>query len=812
MEKHGHTKARPQSDTGEPISHDSLRRHLATFNKFPRKKRDVIWRYLLQLPANRKEFLKIYYASRNTPCDINSAEFLADHSQRTQEKVETIIRMLKSWIPDVDRTQWAVGLVLPFVLFFEHDIVAAFEAVVTVLWNWCKFCTDRRRMARAVEGARRVLEWAQPQLAARVGGAFAEIARPLLATLFSAALPFGEWTVLMDRILLEPPRFLHAALAAVLIVLERQAGARAVLEFRTRSPLRVHAAPVITKARQLWHALRRDTPAPAPAPAAIPVASPPYPVQSSGLAASVSPTKPRGARTSGARPLVPIDETGVYGPGAARARGLEKLVAEERAALRAARLTSRERFERELARRRDEALRRETEKIRREEYLTHQEERALASKLREVALRRQLEAEAREQQRLLAETDTFVRETAERSKERRAQLAARRHALKTQLEQLLREELLYLDGGPAHPATDDAPRPRPRPPSGTPRGDREAPSSGSPAASPLRSDAHTRSPALYSVQREAGTAPMGCVRSPNEIREVAFSAPARGNRMVLSPQLAEFVAAREARGAQSPTPLSRLTAKEILARQHESPELSPSLGAALAEPGALRSEDSCTAGQADPFNFPVPRTALAATRAPSDVLRTPVLVGPEELVAEAPRHARGAPRGRRARPSIALSESDAFVQSLISHSKSAEPPARRAHAAPRGRRDRTPSHTDGSGATCTPDFLSNTGAGRNMRFAETSFSEIPLVAEIDRELKFTPVPHKPTAVAAQPPARQVVLPADTLINSIAHRAPESVSDNAEQVARERARAAHLENIRMFREAAERADGDSVTTF
>jgi len=114
---------------------DRLRGVLRHVGRFPDKHRALVWRFLLQLPGNASAHRgladKGTHSAHATPHARSSLR-----NRRLRARLERALSCLAHWCPLLGEAADLDSAVFPWLLAFEGDELAGFEASATVLSNW----------------------------------------------------------------------------------------------------------------------------------------------------------------------------------------------------------------------------------------------------------------------------------------------------------------------------------------------------------------------------------------------------------------------------------------------------------------------------------------------------------------------------------------------------------------------------------------------------------------------------------------------------------------------------------------------------
>ena len=191
---------------------------LRTCWAFPARQRTYAWRFALQLPSNTAAHAALLAKGPHDVCArLSSALPLSN--RRSLQRLERLLSCLSHWCPLFATVSELPPAVFPWLLAFDGDDLAAFEAAATVLTNWGLRLYEYHPHppAEVLAEAHAVLAYCAPGVAAhlRAIGCGADAwAWPLLASFFARVLAKDDWLVLWDHLLCAQPRFVLFALAA----------------------------------------------------------------------------------------------------------------------------------------------------------------------------------------------------------------------------------------------------------------------------------------------------------------------------------------------------------------------------------------------------------------------------------------------------------------------------------------------------------------------------------------------------------------------------------------------------------------------
>ncbi|XP_012276897.1 TBC1 domain family member 31 [Orussus abietinus] len=193
---------------------------LQEFGEYPSKHRALIWTTILALPENRSAFAKL---ANEPSLQSSSSELLKDYPLADRTKASlltTTVECLVNWCPRLSQTVYLPKLVFPFLVVFQKNPLLAFEAVLTILMNYCQKWFEYHPLPplNILGILENVLLEADPKLLnvfCERKVTSTEYAWPLLQSMFSEVLNGDDWLVLWDHLLSyqKPSLFLMCAVA-----------------------------------------------------------------------------------------------------------------------------------------------------------------------------------------------------------------------------------------------------------------------------------------------------------------------------------------------------------------------------------------------------------------------------------------------------------------------------------------------------------------------------------------------------------------------------------------------------------------------
>lgn len=200
-----------------PVSPAGLRNILESAGRFPAACRDLYWRFLLHMGADRDAFCAVRHETEGFVVRGGCRRAL-EKEGKASGIMEGIIKMLKLTLPDIDRQNWIPRFLRPVVRYYAHDQLAIYEMSLRLLWNWCRqwlggekginrdYLKCVKRIVSACVEVTPVMDFIiEVVLPDQMEGLFSEIFR-------------GEnWLMFMDHILVESPQYLTVCCAALCI-------------------------------------------------------------------------------------------------------------------------------------------------------------------------------------------------------------------------------------------------------------------------------------------------------------------------------------------------------------------------------------------------------------------------------------------------------------------------------------------------------------------------------------------------------------------------------------------------------------------
>jgi hypothetical protein len=205
-------------DTSPLLDVPRLRGVLRRSGRFPDKHRTLVWRFLLQLPHNVAAHRGLADKGPH-PAHAALHARTSIRDRRLSGRLERTLSCLAHWCPLFGEAVDLDAAVFPWVLAFDGDEVATFEAAATVLANWGQRFYECHPYppVELLAGVASLLAHHAPMLAAHLemlGAHALQWAWPLLDGFFSRNLARDDWLVLWDHLLSHEPVFMLLAVVA----------------------------------------------------------------------------------------------------------------------------------------------------------------------------------------------------------------------------------------------------------------------------------------------------------------------------------------------------------------------------------------------------------------------------------------------------------------------------------------------------------------------------------------------------------------------------------------------------------------------
>ncbi|XP_044745364.1 TBC1 domain family member 31 [Coccinella septempunctata] len=200
-----------KEEVEEMLNIDKLRSILKEYGEYPENYRTMIWEQLLQLPHNKAVYDALIKYQRRNAFENLDREYPIEN--RSFKSLRCLLNNLVTWCGFFSHVHYLPVFVYPFVRVFQNKPIVCFEAVATILLNWCQYWFEYFplppiNILAIIESM--LLEW-DPQLLRHIndyGITSKQYAWPLLECAFSEVLTTQSWYVFWDHILTNEPAFL----------------------------------------------------------------------------------------------------------------------------------------------------------------------------------------------------------------------------------------------------------------------------------------------------------------------------------------------------------------------------------------------------------------------------------------------------------------------------------------------------------------------------------------------------------------------------------------------------------------------------
>eukprot|EP01112_Ceratiomyxa_fruticulosa_P015637 TRINITY_DN4626_c0_g1_i1.p1 TRINITY_DN4626_c0_g1~~TRINITY_DN4626_c0_g1_i1.p1 ORF type:complete len:853 (-),score=217.84 TRINITY_DN4626_c0_g1_i1:25-2583(-) len=194
------------------LSIQKIKKLLKMHGEYPPKYRLLIWKTLLSLPSNNEAFKNLLKLGTH-PSFINLHKTLPIQNRRLFKKMERNLSALAHWAPVFSEVPWLSSLIFPIVKIFSNDDLGCFETLVTFLTNWCSDWFDYTphpplQVLKEIETLLSIHDAPLLHHFTQLGVTSLTYCFPLLSTLFSEVFQLGEWCIMFDHLVSNPPPFL----------------------------------------------------------------------------------------------------------------------------------------------------------------------------------------------------------------------------------------------------------------------------------------------------------------------------------------------------------------------------------------------------------------------------------------------------------------------------------------------------------------------------------------------------------------------------------------------------------------------------
>ncbi|XP_035678691.1 TBC1 domain family member 31-like [Branchiostoma floridae] len=210
-----------ETDLSDGLHRGRLLSILKGFGEYPAKYRMFIWRSLLKLPENHAAYSALLDKGVHSSY-VRLHEQYPIKSQKLLRVLQRTLSALAHWSPIFGETDYLALLAFPFVKLFQNNQMVCFEAIATILVNWCQqwfeyFPNPPINVLNLVENLLAYHDKHLLQHLITYNITAQTYAWPLLETLFSEVLTKDEWLKLFDNVFSNHPSFLILCVAAYAI-------------------------------------------------------------------------------------------------------------------------------------------------------------------------------------------------------------------------------------------------------------------------------------------------------------------------------------------------------------------------------------------------------------------------------------------------------------------------------------------------------------------------------------------------------------------------------------------------------------------
>ncbi|KAL3287505.1 hypothetical protein HHI36_001975 [Cryptolaemus montrouzieri] len=210
-----------KDELDDALNIEKLRSILKEYGEYPEAYRTMIWEQLLQLPYNNSVYDGIIKSKVQTTFKNLDREYPIEN--RSFKSLKSLLNNLVTWCGFFANVQYLPVFVYPFVKVFQNRPIVCFEAVATILLNWCQYWFEYFplppiNILAIIENMFLELD---PQLLSHIheyGITSKQYAWPLLESAFSEVLTSQCWFVFWDHLLTNEPSFLLCAVVGYNII------------------------------------------------------------------------------------------------------------------------------------------------------------------------------------------------------------------------------------------------------------------------------------------------------------------------------------------------------------------------------------------------------------------------------------------------------------------------------------------------------------------------------------------------------------------------------------------------------------------
>ncbi|XP_030336037.1 TBC1 domain family member 31 isoform X3 [Strigops habroptila] len=198
-----------------------LRALLKGFGEYPAKYRMFVWRSLLQLPENHLAFSSLIDKGTHSAF-VNIQNEYPIKNRKLLRVLQRTLSALAHWSAIFAETPYIPLLAFPFVKLFQNNQLICFEAVATVVVNFCQhwfeyFPNPPVNVLGMMENVLAYHDKELLQHLIKYNVTSQVYAWPLLETLFSEVLTREEWLKVFDNIFSNHPSYFLMIIVAYIV-------------------------------------------------------------------------------------------------------------------------------------------------------------------------------------------------------------------------------------------------------------------------------------------------------------------------------------------------------------------------------------------------------------------------------------------------------------------------------------------------------------------------------------------------------------------------------------------------------------------